>query len=457
MSARPRLVIAAMALAAAACGASPPAAPTATPKGAPDARDPAADRAALERFDAIEVAVLEELAAADPRLADRTGVTASPGVLAKLGTSAVLAEDANAFLRGSSLDIFSFRARVRELDAASSDLSKSTEALLNAAPRGAAVGRPALERELLGRLVAEETRRANDEAGLADSASDLVRALVATWAPPLASTDVGERDAWFAKRLGEIAAAIEAQKTFSYDLQDALDPLERLLDPTQFPKGTAQMVELRAFRRVGGSAVSPGHVDAGRLHALALAHLGIDVDAAVLGARFERTIRALEALVRQELGAAVANGAHEDDLVKDAAHVLFVTSPCAVTADSRVRSMKPPPERGAVCGAITLLDGAWSTDQRTAVLMAMHDATVVAQAVVGRPSSHELFTRLEDGVQAETETARQARPLIPLGVALAAELLTRDPSRMREHLTQWAAFGDAPLDIVERELFAKKQ
>jgi hypothetical protein len=47
------------------------------------------------------------------------------------------------------------------------------------------------------------------------------------------------------------------------------------------------------------------------------------------------------------------------------------------------------------------------------------------------------------------------RPTVPLGVALAAELLYGD-GRSEERLQAWRALGDAPLDIVARELGAPR-
>ena len=408
-------------------------------------------------FASVEEAVLEQLAAADPRLARRTGAVASAKVLGKLGTSAVIAEDHDAILRGASLDIFSFHARVRALEAAQESLAKSTEVLPLDAPRGAAMGRPRLERELLARMLAEETERAKDEARVAIGASDLVRGIVVTWTPATATDEIAERDLWMEKRLGEMTVAIREQRTFSFDLQEALDPLERLLDPPQYPKGTSQMVELRAFRRVGGAGISPAKISPSQLDAAARAHLGVPSSDDSLDERLEATIVTLERQTR-DLRAALGSESVGDELAKDAARALLATTACPVVADSRVRSAKPPPEREAICGALTLLDGAWATAERAAILMAMHDATVAAQAAlhVGK-ARHEYLAHLESDAQAALETVVTARPLVPLGVALAAELLTRgsrDPAKMRERLTRWLAFGDAPLDVVERELLS---
>ena len=80
----------------------------------------ASDRAHASDFARTEDDVLEWMAAADPRLALRNGAKANEAVLARLGTDAVLAEDAAAQIRGGALDLFAFRARGRALDEAAS-------------------------------------------------------------------------------------------------------------------------------------------------------------------------------------------------------------------------------------------------------------------------------------------------------------------------------------------------
>src|SRR6516225_8234948 len=107
-----RLAWVAVAVGLVACGG---AAPASQPMSAAPKRDDSVEREKVRRFAAREDHVLELLSAADPRLALRTGATASEKVLRALGMSAVLAEDASAYLRGESLDLFSFAGRGREL------------------------------------------------------------------------------------------------------------------------------------------------------------------------------------------------------------------------------------------------------------------------------------------------------------------------------------------------------
>src|SRR5215472_7939758 len=94
-------------LLAAACASSAPVA------HAPPTPPPTIDtaRARTMAFANVEDDAIGWLAAADPRLASRTDATAPETVLKRIGTEAVLAEDATAQIRGASLDLFAFRAR----------------------------------------------------------------------------------------------------------------------------------------------------------------------------------------------------------------------------------------------------------------------------------------------------------------------------------------------------------
>src|SRR5215472_6483170 len=107
--------------AASACGGS-----ATGPRGPAQLSAAERERAAAADFVTLEEHVLEELAAADPRLALRTHVAAPEGLLQQLGTQSVLHEDVNATVRGGSLDLFAFRARAQTLDQARASLAKST-------------------------------------------------------------------------------------------------------------------------------------------------------------------------------------------------------------------------------------------------------------------------------------------------------------------------------------------
>ncbi|MGH7296766.1 MAG: hypothetical protein ACRELB_17635, partial [Polyangiaceae bacterium] len=107
--------LAALALLLPACGA--PAASARAPEAAAAAMV-AEQRARTGELAQAEDDVVGWLAAADPRLAARTGATGPDEVLQRIGMDAVLAEDTAAVIRGKSLDLFAFRARAMALDQA---------------------------------------------------------------------------------------------------------------------------------------------------------------------------------------------------------------------------------------------------------------------------------------------------------------------------------------------------
>src|ERR1700716_3572630 len=110
------------------------------------AAPPNQDRAHTTAFARAEEDAIGWLAAADPRLARRADVTAPDAVLKRIGTDAVLAEDASAQVRRGSLDLFAFRARMRALDEAAKTVADVPEPLPEAGPLGSTLARPKLER-----------------------------------------------------------------------------------------------------------------------------------------------------------------------------------------------------------------------------------------------------------------------------------------------------------------------
>jgi hypothetical protein len=435
--------LAACALLAAAC-----AAPAATTGGAAAAPAPPADdgRAATTELARAEDQAVGWLAAADPRLTTRTGATAPPEVLARLGTDAVLAEDPGAAVHGVSLDLFAFRARTHALEEAARALAAVHGQLPETAPVGAEIARPRLERELLGRLVEEERARAEDEAKLGDASGDLVRGMVATWTQPERPQDVADRDTWAAKHLLEMRESLkgDAPRTGPPDLDVALYPLERLLAPMQYPRGSAAIAQLRMALDADLRATPKVDV-AARLVRSVQVHLGVTVDPAALPERLGRVEARLREAVQGQLQALDA-GARAAVLARARALVM-VESSCAPVADSRVRSFAPPPERAAVCGVLRAFD---DEAGRLPALVALHDDVLLAFAAVtpSPPSRTRLLSHPDDDDVDAMERAARERPAHALGPALAAEILVGAENRA----AAWRALGDAPLDVVAREL-----
>jgi hypothetical protein len=418
--------------------ARPPAAPVA----------PNHDRAQTAAFARVEEDAISWLAAADPRLALRADATAPDAVLKRIGTEAVLTEDTGAQIRGSSLDLFAFRARQRALDEAEKTLADFREPVPDKGPLGSTLARPKLERELLERLIEEERARAGDEATLGDTSGDLVRGMVATWTPPTEPQEWPDRDIWASKHLLEIRDSLRdtRPRTGPSDLDVALYPLERLLAPAQFPRGSAAIAEVRMALDRDMRAVPA--VGAPYLAREAKLHLGLSIDPATLRPRLER----IEQRLRELAAAALAAEKTRLDIEAGARDLLLVERPCPAVPDTRVRSMGPPPERGAICGALRAL-----SDETSAApaIVALHDDVLLsfAAVVTSPPSRTQLLSHPDDDDVNELRRRARERPVLALGVALAAELLY-GADGADDRLRAWRALGDAPLDIVAREIGA---
>jgi len=419
--------------------------------GGPPASAPPAVNAAeksLADFAALEARVIERLAASDPRLAARFGVVASKTTLSRIETEGVLAEDAKIALRGASLDPFAFAARARTLASAEKELASWTAPLPESAK--GPIARPRLERDLLARIVAEESARVSEESALDDGAGPLLRAVVATWAPGGSAWEWKERDEWIARRLLEIRAAIHASppRAAPSDLEPALFELEKLLVPMQYPRGVAALTSLHEAidqDERADLAAMPAALLAARVRA----HLGVETPLAQIAASLE----AVRARIASDVGALTANAtpAAREAMEKKARAWLFEEVRCAKIEGSSVRSAAPPPERVAVCGALKTLERAATPgDDRAAALLALHDMVVVAQWTIAPPPPRArvatLAFRVDEELADRMKQLAAARPLVALGAALAIEAAYGADAAARARAI--LAIGEAPLDVA---------
>ena len=434
----------------AACGAF-------SPSAAPPAAQIVTSSAELERTHTEDFARVEDraigwLVAADPRLAARAGTSARSEVLEHIGTDAVLAEDPSLQIHGGSVDIFSFRARERALREAAKTLAAFRDDLPAVSPRGAVLGRPKLERELLDRLTDEELARVEDEARLGDASGDLVRGIVATWTRPTATPEWLERDQWVSTHLLEIYQSLLSvrPRTGPIDLDIALYPLERLLEPLQFPRGAAAIAKVRMALDADMRPI-PEIASPDALARAARVHLGEIVDPSGILSRFQR----LEESLRDVAAAALAriDAMTELPAVETRARaLLFVERSCPTVPDSRVRSMAPPPERAAICGLVRSLS---EEPSPAAALVAMHDDVLLSLAALttAPPPRTRLLSHPDNDTVNDLERMARERPVSALGVALAAEMLATGGHPV-DRVQGWCSLGEAPLDIVARELDA---
>lgn len=383
------------------------------------ATPPAAEAPGIP-FEAAEPKILELLSASDPRVAQRTGISPSEATQQKIQDGSILAEDAEARVRGGSLDLFAFRGRARVL--------KQAREIL-AASRG---GVP-LERELLERLVATEEARTAIESRLGDESASLVRAMVTTWSTPASP---GDRDAWVAKRLAQVrgSLATAGEAAGPSGLEEALYPLERLVDPAIFPRAVVALTELRVAL-ADDRRVPPKSMRDSELAARARDFLGVTTPPAEL----RRELARAEEIVAKQLGAR-----------PDIEARIFVSGRC--DGGSPARALAPPPERLAICGTLRAL----ASDGRAA-LAALHDEVVAAMWALGAPDDvARLAAKLDEDRTRELRRFARTEPLVAIGVGAAALLLMRggEPQKLAERAAAWLAFGDAPLDVVARELFS---
>lgn len=424
-----------------ACAAAPAPPPHARPTD-----DGASDRASTERFFQVERQALDWIAAADPRLAARARLAPSDSVLKRIGTEAVLAEDVAAQIRGGSLDLFAFQGRARALLEAAHVLEGDRERLPETAAPTAPLARPGLERALLGRLIEEERGRAVDEANLREASGDLIRGILSTWTPPEAPQDWQERDVWVSKHLLEIRESLRDRglRGGPLDLDTTLYPLERLLVPLDFPRGAAAIAEVRLALDADTRAFPP-LVDPARIAAEVELHLGLKIDPSAMGPRLARLGERLRVLAQHALEESAAPQA----AIARATHLLLVEATCPAVTGTLVRAMAPPPERGAICGAIRALT---EEPDPAAALVALHDDVLLTFAGITTtppPRTQLLSSPENEEVDTLLRSVRE-RPVPSLGVALAAEILYASDGG-DERLRAWRALGEAPLDVVARE------
>jgi len=430
----------------------------------PSSKDDPAGR--LARFQAVEDEVLRTMAAIDRRVARRAHLDPREEDLRHLTMGAMLAEDASLAVIDGAIDPFSFEARARGLQSVKATLA-TAPADLPAAP-GGPLAAPALEKELLARLVEEEIVRLDEERALPRSASALVRAVVETWQAPASQEHAAERDRWLSRRLREVSASISGggpsagplDVVRARELDDALDALEHAAESAGLVRSTGELVKLRELleglaTRPAAAAVSDWSSVARRLQT----HLGYTAAPDALERRLDVAERALRA--------AAAHATEEarldpDALAANAAPLVFAGGACAVAVPgSRVRSMAPSPERAVACRLRQTATGATDERARAYALVAMHDHVVVAQwaldvargtaTVAQATGKHRPLSRPGPDVAARWERIALARPTAAIGGGLAAEVLFGSGDT-GARARVWSELGEVPLDIAEREL-----
>ena len=433
------------------CG-GPPASRTA---GATE--DPAAR---VAQFEAIEDEVLRDLAAIDRRVAQRARIVPRDEDLRRIAMAAVLAEDPSVAVVDGAIDPFSFEARARGLAAVKEKLARAPKDLPKAA--SGTTPEPALERDLLQWLVAEETARLEEEKQLPRSASALVRGIVETWTTPSTPEAAAARDRWLVRRLGELRGSLTKAPldvVRARELDDALDALERVMDAPGFTEATQELVKLRDVIEGQGKLAVARSEWTEVARALG-AHLGVTMSADELASKLEAAEATSRASAASEVSAAHLG---PDDLAGRTAPLMFATAPCtSAVPGSRVRAMAPAPERLVACEIRQDLARAAATDRAAlaAMLTALHDHVVVAEwaldVVRGTATIQEttarrrLVARHSPDVQARLERIALARPVAAIAAGVTAVVLLEGGGNPVARARTWTSLGDVPFDAAMR-------
>jgi hypothetical protein len=434
---RPFLLLGLLALPG--CAASAP--PTAV-------RPVATTLATSQAFREWEAGWLDQLAAADPRIAMRLPAGGSKETAERVAAAAAVRGEPDLGIVGGAIDVFSFDDRERQL--------RSLRAALREAPDdGTPQSRD--ERELLGRLVDGEELRVERERVSPGSASERVRAIVLVWGSPRSPREVDERERLIARGLLPVEADVRAgrlDRARSLELEDALDALERLAVPEGYPETTKLIASLRVEldRRH-----PPAPVEAQGLTRELAAYLGVHDDRSALALRLAAEEQTLRGEATGLLSALPASRASE--LRGLAARHVEEESSCPVKASSVVRSMAPPPERALLCEPLMLARNADGADDRAVLALVLHDDAAIALWALGLDegatdldatrTAHPLLSSVPPDRQDRLVRAAlvSAARLVAPGVAVTV-LDAEGPDGRRERATRWVGFGDAPLDLV---------
>jgi len=427
---------------------------------APDS--PRAGQAAGVAFAEWEGRWLAELGATDPRLAMRLPVRPSAETLEKVAAAAVIRGDSDLGVVGGAIDLFSFGERTLHLRSLRAELT-----------RGPDDGTPACreERRLLGRLLDGEESRVATERESADSASELVRAVVATWGRPATPRDVQERERLVQRGLVIVLEDARAGRLLgprATELEDALDALERLAVPAGYPGATEAITSLRVELGKAHAHPTPRSASAApSLEARLDAFLGPQGDLASLRGRLREEEATLRSDVKHRLAKLPDHTANE--VLAAAAPHVGAELACPPDAGAPpARALRPPPERALVCDALHLVASANLPLEELIATVTLHDDVAVALWALdldragadldATRAAHPLLSAVTADRQDRLARAALVSPTRAIAPGVAVAILDAEgPGEQRDRATRWLAFGDAPFDVVTSYLAPPKE
>ncbi len=322
-----------------------------------------------------------------------------------------------------------------------------------------------IEQELLFRLIDEEDARLDRERKLPASAADLVRALAASWPALQSAAERGVTDSLVAWRLDQVRAWLAPNVLSAMERDDVLDALGDLAQATErAPASRTESAIHRLRDDVASLQVAPLGLRGWDDVAPPLrVHVGVVSSEAKLRAAFAGARARLAAQVEVAFGVLGPVAAEEVRRIAGAKVARLPECP-VVPSLAGVRTLAPPPERAWVCAAVFGAREGESELSELVSLVALHDlVTVGAWAVdlhgeqrdpaLARAQS-PLASRVAPATEARALREAATHPVGPIGGAAAVVLLLADgPAHLRERADAWASFGDAPLDVVGREIF----
>jgi hypothetical protein len=396
-------------------------------------------------FRTAERVMLGTVAVSDPRVARR--FTRAP----RLG--------------GRFADPFLFDQRARVLQGVSAEAQRCAMAL-DQLPETSTGEAQRIEQELLFRMLAEEYARLDHERALPASAADLVRATVLAWPPLESPAEQRATESIVAWRLDQVRLSLAPNALSALEREDLVDALEELrgaVDRAPAPHAEAALRRLR--QELDALRVAPletrGFAD---LASPLRVHHGVGASEERVGARIASATEVVRAQV--DVAFRVLGPAASDEVRRAAADRLARAPECPAGPTNRgMRALVPPPERVWACAAVQAAAQRDNEVDEIATLVLLHDLAQIGRWALelhaerrdptALRDTRPLLSRLDADRAARLVREAATHPIGPIGGALAVALLAEGGgARIGPRARAWASWGDAPLDVVEREVFS---
>ncbi len=323
----------------------------------------------------------------------------------------------------------------------------------------------AIDQELVRRLITEEDARLAVERDSPRAALTLVRAMVDGWPvdPFLADDAMDKTVAW---RLSDLRKGL-APGSFSEAERDTIR-----IDLAALVSKMARTPQARNEAFLFNDAMLSIWTTPYAIEDQTALEESVRtfVDARAHADAFEPTFdRARDSLKGQiDAAMSVLSESHRASVRADAKALLLTPPPCAARLPVRTaRDMAPPPERALACSLVRTLAAASTDEAEVTTLIALYDATTIADWALSLHGSLRDPTRAADRrltISALSTDERamflreaSARPDGFIAAGLAASVLVdRGAGFVRARAASWRAFGETPIDVAAVILIDRK-